>query len=79
VRQLHAEHEQRGGDEPDLIVVLDGADEEEADTLAEALGPGFTVVPDPDGSLAHGVGVRVWPTTVTPGGNPRLERTEEPT
>jgi hypothetical protein len=50
------------------MVVVDAADGEEVDALRTALGPAFTVVADPDGTLAGGVGVRCWPTTVPVGG-----------
>jgi hypothetical protein len=51
-----------------VVVVVDGADRDETDELSEALGPAFTVIADPNGALASGVGVRFWPTTVAIGG-----------
>jgi hypothetical protein len=51
-------------DGPDVMVVVDGANDEEVGALRAELGPAFTVVADPDGTLAGGVGVRYWPTTV---------------
>jgi hypothetical protein len=56
--------DQTDDDEPGVVVVLDGATDDEAEQLTESLGPAVTVVPDPDGALASAVGVRFWPTTV---------------
>lgn len=65
VRRLQEQHGNRSVDDPDVVVVLDGAEQRDADELAAALGTAFTVIPDADGSRARAVGVRVWPTTVT--------------
>lgn len=64
VARLQEEHGNRSEDDPDVVVVLDGADERAAQELQATLGPTFTVIPDGDGSKAGAVGVRVWPTTV---------------
>jgi hypothetical protein len=77
LERLRGEHGQRGEDEPGVVIVLDGGDQGEAAALADSLGPAFTVIPDPDGSLAGGVGVRRWPTAVAVGrGLPVTVRTE---
>jgi hypothetical protein len=62
--RLREEHREQTDDEPGVVVVLDGATDDEAEQLTESLGPAVTVVPDPDGTLASAVGVRFWPTTV---------------
>src|SRR5207248_2209097 len=62
--RLREEHREQTDDEPGVVVVLDGATDDEAEQLTESLGPAVTVVPDPDGALAGAVGVRFWPTTV---------------
>jgi hypothetical protein len=50
-----------------VVLVVDGADPAEASQLSETLGPGVTVLADPDGGLAGSVGVRFWPTRVVIG------------
>ena len=65
LHRLRDGHGERSEDEPGVVVVLDGATTDEAQELTESLGPVFTVVGDPDGALARGLGVRFWPTTVT--------------
>jgi hypothetical protein len=62
--QLREAHGEQTGDQPGVVVVLDGATDDEAEQLTASLGPAVTVVPDPDGALAGAVGVRFWPTTV---------------
>jgi hypothetical protein len=52
-------------DDRDLLIVVDEGTDEEARELADALGSGFTVVADEDGTRARALGVRVWPTTVS--------------
>src|SRR5207237_8523026 len=59
--RLREEHSQPTDDEPGVVVVLDGATDDEAEQLTACLGPAVTVVPDPDGALAGAVGVRFWP------------------
>jgi hypothetical protein len=66
--RLEADLKERTGDQPaQVVVVLDGADPDEASELNQTLGADFTVVADPDGTLAGSLGVRFWPTTVTIG------------
>jgi hypothetical protein len=67
LERMRNDHGHKGADDPGAVIVLDGADEREAEALAESLGPAFTVIPDPDGFLAGGVGVRRWPTSVSIG------------
>jgi hypothetical protein len=65
--RLRTDNEGRGERDPGVLLVLDGADEDEVREMSESLGPAFMVVPDPDGSVAAGAGVRSWPTTITIG------------
>jgi hypothetical protein len=62
--RLREEHSEQSEDDPGVVVVLDGATDDEAEQLTESLGPAVTVVPDPVGALASAAGVRFWPTTV---------------
>jgi hypothetical protein len=62
--RLRTENADRGENDPQVLVIVDGATESEAHRMGEELGPGFMVVPDPDGSVAAGAGVRYWPTTI---------------
>ncbi len=64
ISRLREEHSEQTDDAPGVVIVLDGATEDEAEHLTENLGPAVTVVPDPDGALAGAIGVRFWPTTV---------------
>jgi hypothetical protein len=61
--RLRADNAGRGERDPGVLLVLDGATDAEAGDLAESLGPAFMVIGDPDGSLAAGAGVHLWPTT----------------
>jgi hypothetical protein len=67
LERLQTTNSGRGRDEPGVLVVVDGATEEESRRLGESLGPGFMVMADPDGSVAAGAGVRHWPTTASIG------------
>jgi hypothetical protein len=65
ITRLRTANADRRENDPQVLVIVDGATESEAHRLGEELGPGFMVVPDQDGSVAAGAGVRFWPTTVT--------------
>jgi hypothetical protein len=67
LERLQASNSDRGPDEPGVLVVIDGATDEESRRLGESFGPGFMVMADPDGSMASSVGVRQWPTTIAIG------------
>jgi hypothetical protein len=71
IERLQTSNAGRGRDEPGVLVVVDGATDEESRRLGESLGPGFMVMADPDGSVAASAGVRQWPTTVAIGGQPQ--------
>jgi hypothetical protein len=57
------------GSEPEggtlLVVVADGADEEQAAALRREVGGEALSIPDPAGVIAERFGIRYWPTTVT--------------
>jgi len=64
VDRLRAANEGRGALDAGVLLVVDGASDDDVRELSESLGPAFLVVGDPDGSVAAGAGVRAWPTTV---------------
>jgi hypothetical protein len=53
------------GRPPALVVVVDGADPQQADTLRRELGLDVVAIPDPQGQITDRFGVDVWPTTIT--------------
>jgi hypothetical protein len=46
------------------LVVVDGADEREAEALKNQLGFDFVTLPDRAGTITDRFGVMIWPTTV---------------
>ena len=64
VDRLRADNEGRDAHDPGVVLVVDGASEDDVRELSESLGPAFMVVADPDGSVTAGAGVRSWPTTI---------------
>ena len=67
MERLRTDNAERGAEDPGVLVVVDGATDSDARRLADELGPAFMVVPDADGAIAAGAGIRYWPTTVTLG------------
>jgi hypothetical protein len=64
VDRLRIHNEERGAHDPGVLLVVDGADDDDVRELSESLGPAFMVIADPDGSVAAGAGVGAWPTTI---------------
>jgi hypothetical protein len=52
---------------PRVVVVVDGADEQEADSMRDYLGLRFTTVGDPTGAVSDRLGVGIWPAVLTIG------------
>jgi hypothetical protein len=52
---------------PRVIVVVDGADEQEAGSMRGYLGLPFTTVGDPTGVVSDRLGVGIWPAVLTVG------------
>jgi hypothetical protein len=67
VGRLQSANAGRSSDDPAVLLVVAGASEEDAERMSEELGSAFIVIPDPEGTLAAGAGVRFWPTTVAVG------------
>jgi hypothetical protein len=67
IDRLRAANEGRGALDPGVLLVVDGATDDDVHELSEWLGPAFMVVGDPDGSVAAGAGVGAWPTTISIG------------
>jgi peroxiredoxin len=66
LRFLTAKYEQREDEPgPAVVVVVDGADEREAEALKNQLGFDFATLPDPNGTITDRFGVMIWPTTIT--------------
>jgi hypothetical protein len=64
VERLRAANDRRGASDPGVLVVLDGATDDDVRELSGSLGSAFMVVGDADGAVAAGAGIRSWPTTV---------------
>ena len=65
LRQLYADYGQHGDKAPLIVVVVDRADANQAESLKNELGIDFVTIPDPAGLIADRLGVGTWPTTVT--------------
>ncbi|MBA3356626.1 MAG: hypothetical protein H0U18_11970 [Pyrinomonadaceae bacterium] len=66
LRALTSKYEQREGEPgPVVVVVVDGADEREAEALKNQLGFDFVTLPDPVGTITDRFGIGIWPTTIT--------------
>ena len=65
LRQLYADYGQSPEKASFVVVVVDGADANEAESLKNELGIDFVMVGDPAGTIADRHGVDTWPTTIT--------------
>lgn len=50
---------------PMILVVIDSADQREAESLQRELGADFVAISDPTGAISDQLGIGVWPTTIT--------------
>jgi hypothetical protein len=85
LRDLAARYPDGHETTPRLVVVVDGADQQQAAQLARELGDDVAAFADPTGTIADRFGVGVWPTTVATDGVGRViglsvgaETTEDP-
>lgn len=65
LRQLSADYGQHGEKAPPVLVIVDHADANEAESLKNELGIDFVMIPDRAGLIADRLSVSTWPTTVT--------------
>ena len=66
LRRLAAQYGQQEDERaPAVVVVVDGADARESETLKNELGLDFTAIADPEGKITDRFGIDVWPTTIT--------------
>ncbi len=66
LRKLAAQYGQQEDErEPGVVVVVDGGDARESETLKNELGLDFTAIGDPEGKITDRFGIDVWPTTIT--------------
>jgi hypothetical protein len=65
LRKLAAQYGQQEDEKgPVVVVVCDGSDQREAETLKNELGLDFVMVADPTGKFTDRFGIGVWPTTI---------------
>jgi hypothetical protein len=59
-------------DGPLVLVVVDGAEDHEADSMRDYLGLPFATLADPTGIISNRFGVGIWPTVITIGPDSRV-------
>jgi hypothetical protein len=59
-------------DGPLVLVVVDGAEDHEADSMRDYLGLSFATLADPTGIISDRFGVGIWPTVITIGRDSRV-------
>ena len=64
MRTQASQRDGRGADAVTALVV-EGASADEVAQLRRSLPQGIVAIPDPDGTISRGFGVRAWPTTMT--------------
>jgi hypothetical protein len=72
LRELAARYPDGGEATPRLVLVVDGADQEQADALGRELGQDVIAYADTTGQIADRFGVGVWPTSLAMDGVGRV-------
>lgn len=63
LRDLATRQQQSGDTAPEIVVVVGGASQGDAESYVEQIGRGFVALADPQRKVTTSFGVRVWPTT----------------
>jgi len=65
LRALAAQYGTSKDGQPTVLIVAEGAGDDELSQIKQQVGADWGVLADPDGTVADRFGVRIWPTTLT--------------